>query len=744
MSTYRQMDSMQGEVPKDGRTFRIMGYARVSKRENWSGSHTLETQETRIRSYLSARYKHGHYDLKMVIDDGISGALGFEPSLKQPKTRPSSEEIRTSLASGNYDAFIVYNLSRLCRDTGIILGFRERFLDPSNTQLYSVCEDIDYRTTQGMAIAVVQSTINAMERDSIVRRTQDAATRRVELGFLHGQPGYGWAWQPVDEVAPGARRGIIPVPEQQRIVQHAKDRYLSGYSLTRIVRELHEMGEPSPAGAPRWWVSVLRNVLQNPLHAGLIKLPRSEELVRGQHWEARFFDPEVRDQLLETTRRRQRFATNTAKADHYLLNGIVLCDNCGKRLRPYLNEGRGNQFFCNHGIGTGKLTCPGVRIKEAVLDDLVINELFRETSDAQCQTRLRVEVARTVSDQNQALKQEHEVLQQRLEELKAQFERWADSFTRDSMTEEQFIEFNGQLREQQNVARVRHREVKEALAVEHVRQEETTRVADLLLNFPVTWKYANQDVRRALLADVTEYLKISRTEHHLVVRLKFRLCAAHEFELPVAKRYRARKTARGVAGLTRRHLALLYWVDEGKTSPEIAKQMEIQMGTVRTLFGQIRALMDIHNIGEIARLARGRVRAEIASLPLHELRSPQVEAKQQRPDGVYLSDKLMQVFPLYASGATTRQIAEALDLSMPAVAGRRHAILDAFGVKSMYEAGQKAKDLGLLTEQAVPATSYPLQPGNFTIRSASSSKKHKGKVGKFKNSLIEQTLCFEF
>lgn len=264
------------------------------------------------------------------------------------------------------------------------------------------------------------------------------------------------------------------------------------------------------------------------------------------------------------------------------------------------------------------------------------------------------------------------------------------------MTEAQFIAFNGDLRVRQDESRVRLERVEQQVAEQEKRHQQVLEVAEALLHFPSTWKHTNQDERKTILWRIIETLTLQRTPYDLVIRLKLHGCAECIFEVPLQKRQRPKKTARGVAGLTPRHLALLHWLDQGREPAQAAHEMQIQPNTVRTLTMQIRKLMGMHDMQEITRLARGRVHAQLATLPLHGLRGPLVEVRKERPDGVFVSDKLMQVLPLYVAGATTRLIARKLELPMGTVAARRNRILEVFGVKTIYEAGQKAIKLGIL------------------------------------------------
>ena len=63
---------------------------------------------------------------------------------------------------------------------------------------------------------------------------------------------------------------------------------------------------------------------------------------------------------------------------------------------------------------------------------------------------------------------------------------------------------------------------------------------------------------------------------------------------------------------------------------------------------------------------------------------------------MYLSPTLLEVLPLYASGAQTKDIAGMLKLPVATISGRRSRLLSALQVETIYEAVQKARQAGLL------------------------------------------------
>jgi DNA invertase Pin-like site-specific DNA recombinase len=264
---------------------------RVSIAEARTGGHTLETQQARLIQKFDQIYGPGNWDLELRQDDGVSGGLGIRPTRVSRKIRPGFAECATLLETGNYDAFAVYNLSRLARDIVVMEQFLKEYVVATNTTFFSATEDIDLSTSQGWLYVRLMTAVNTSQREGMIERNRDAAAARVEQGYALGAASYGWQTEPRRTLAPGQRRGLVPIAEQGKWVIHIMNRYLSGWGVQKIVRELNQLGVPTPESvkdrrarpdipAPRnaWNYSSVLKILFNPTHAGLVRKPRTGEL----------------------------------------------------------------------------------------------------------------------------------------------------------------------------------------------------------------------------------------------------------------------------------------------------------------------------------------------------------------------------------------------------------------------------------------------------------------------------------
>jgi DNA-binding NarL/FixJ family response regulator len=159
-------------------------------------------------------------------------------------------------------------------------------------------------------------------------------------------------------------------------------------------------------------------------------------------------------------------------------------------------------------------------------------------------------------------------------------------------------------------------------------------------------------------------------------------------------------------GLSLRQLAFLHHVGQNKSRDEIAQVMGVAPSTIAAFAAQVKKRVGLQDLTEIARLAQGYIQARLSQLPLEGAVGPfsnahaKAEAAKKDPRYAeapfYLSPKLMEVFPLLASGASTKEVSEITGLSWTTVMGRKQSILAVTGSKTLFQAAQKARKAGLL------------------------------------------------
>ena len=130
---------------------------------------------------------------------------------------------------------------------------------------------------------------------------------------------------------------------------------------------------------------------------------------------------------------------------------------------------------------------------------------------------------------------------------------------------------------------------------------------------------------------------------------------------------------------------------------EIAVAMGVPIASVHTLAMKARCTLGVKGLQDAYHLAKQRIESLMPNLPLGPSNMCKVHPRQKQPgDKPVLTEALMEVFPLLAQGASLRKVSELTGLSYTAVKNRRARICDAFRVEDIFDAGQKARENGVL------------------------------------------------
>ena len=122
---------------------------------------------------------------KVFVDKGISGT-------KSDRTK--YQEVVELINSGQVDTLIVLSLSRLSRSVKETCKVVE-ILKKTNTNLISLKENIDMKTSMGKFFINVMSSIYELEVDMIRERTSDVLQSKKEHGKVYSKVPYGFTRQ---------------------------------------------------------------------------------------------------------------------------------------------------------------------------------------------------------------------------------------------------------------------------------------------------------------------------------------------------------------------------------------------------------------------------------------------------------------------------------------------------------------------------------------------------------------------
>ena len=239
---------------------RVVGYARVSTKEQANSGISIDAQIEKQRQYCSL------FELELVdikIDRGRSA---------KTLDREGLQEALAMLKSDQADALLVVKLDRLVRSTvGLGHLVADYFSDGHKYSLLSVAENIDTRTAAGRLVANVLASVGQWEREAIVERTKEALAHLRALGVLLGgeSEAYGLKRGPrqMNDAGAEGRRLIEEITQEVENILLIRTWWTEGLSLRKICKRLHENGVPTKRREYKiptkgiWHPKVVRSIL---------------------------------------------------------------------------------------------------------------------------------------------------------------------------------------------------------------------------------------------------------------------------------------------------------------------------------------------------------------------------------------------------------------------------------------------------------------------------------------------------
>jgi len=337
-------------------------YARVSS-EHQVEAHTIDSQVAALRERIAT----DGVDLQNVlefIDAGYSGS-----SL----VRPALERLRDIAATGGLDRLYVHCPDRLARHYAYQVLLLDE-LTQRGVEVIFLNRPLGH-TPEDQLLLHVQGVIAEYERAKFLERSRRGkrhAAQEGRVGILCHAP-YGYRYVPKQEGGGDARFDIIG--DEARVVQQVfawvgQERC----TINAVCRRLHQAGVRTRTGKEHWDHKTIWDMLHNPAYKGeaafgktrwtpvgpRLRAPRgrpthshrgySGKAVSPDEWitipvpalvEAALFEA-VQAQLDENRRR----ARIPEKGSRYVLQGLLVCCQCGYAYCGRTNDARNAYYRC--------------------------------------------------------------------------------------------------------------------------------------------------------------------------------------------------------------------------------------------------------------------------------------------------------------------------------------------------------------------------------------------------------------
>ena len=374
-------------------------YIRLSREDGDKGeSESVQSQRALLEGFCSERALEIH---DFYIDDGWSGT-DFD--------RPAFQRMLSDITSRAINCVIVKDLSRFGRNYVEAGKYLETVFPLFQVRFISVNDMIDSAENPSSINNVIVPFKNIINdeycRDISLKVRSALDIRRKQGKFIGSFAAYGYLKDEKD------RNQLVVDEEAAQIVRLIFRRFLEGYSMIGIARELNEEGVPNPSayraqkglcknGKGGLWVdSTVRRILTSEVYIGNLvqkkqevvsyKIHRSKAVessrrivVQGTH------EPIIEKEDFEKVRSLLKRDTRTSLGVGKLspLSGFLKCADCGRAMckRTVKQPYKTYDYYCcstYRKMHSGACTKHAIRaeaIEEGVLKAL--NEYIRLAVD---------------------------------------------------------------------------------------------------------------------------------------------------------------------------------------------------------------------------------------------------------------------------------------------------------------------------------------------------------------------------
>lgn len=260
-------------------------------------------------------------------------------SAYRKKYRPGINAMREAARRGEFRILYVHKVDRLARRLEWSLEIVHE-LQALDISFKAVEQPFDLRTPEGKLLFHLVSSLGEFYSDNLSKETNKGKLERSTQGYHNGAVPWGYVSQ-----LQGNRKVGVPDPEKAPVVVEMFERYATGaYSDMQIAEWLNAQGYRTNRDHP-FGKDTVRDMLCNAYYAGKIRYrgmtvrPKGvsfrstpPQISEGQH------EPIISEELwqrAQAVRASRRVTVKTIKKTVRinLLQGLVVCTNCGRRLR---------------------------------------------------------------------------------------------------------------------------------------------------------------------------------------------------------------------------------------------------------------------------------------------------------------------------------------------------------------------------------------------------------------------------
>lgn len=399
-------------------TIRAVSYSRFSS--NNQRTESIDAQQRAIYKYIA---ENKYTPVGDYVDEALTGT-----NLQRPGFQSMLEDAH----KGMFDVVIVHKMDRFSRDVYDTLDV-QRKLATYGVRIESVIERFE-ETPEGQLQKVIQLGVGQYYSQNLAREVvkglKENAYKCIHNG---GKPPYGF------DVDPETKKYVVNDHEASA-VRIMFDKIIHGWSYRELSDYLNLLGYKTKLGNRFSATSSFYDILTNPKYMGVYIYNRSvskpkqigmrrshrknkneEEIIRIPNGIPAIVDEETFQLVQKLLKQRRRSKGQHKAKEVYLLTGLVECAECGSAYHGSSRiGGRNKSKYVSYRCSKRKKLenpCKCKEINKALLDEFVVNQLYRTllspTNLQQLHEEINVKLKQKYKDMDQDLPQ----LQKQLDEV---------------------------------------------------------------------------------------------------------------------------------------------------------------------------------------------------------------------------------------------------------------------------------------------------------------------------------------
>lgn len=246
-------------------------------------------------------------------------------------------------------------------------------------------------TPGGDVLLTILAAMAEQESRTISANIKWAYQKKFEKGEVTINTGLMLGYEKAGKTEDGRTQYRI-IEEEAAIVRKIYREYIGGKTITQISQGLREDGLVSKRGCSTWCSNTITNILKNEKYAGNAVLGKTYKpdvlskkrfkndgskspMYYAENTHPAIIDEETFELAKEEMERRQNDKQKAVGCSRYSskypFSGILVCGNCGSRLRRHLRKvGSGKRvpaWGCANRIINGRAVCDSHHVNEDVL-----------------------------------------------------------------------------------------------------------------------------------------------------------------------------------------------------------------------------------------------------------------------------------------------------------------------------------------------------------------------------------------